>query len=167
MPRRKIELCLIVVSLMSASVAAQTPITLQNTVKHAIVNNPEVQARWHAFQSAFHEQDVARGGYFPRVDLSTGVGREKLAQPNLPTNNYTRHDASLSLNQMVFDGFATGDEVARLGYAKLVRYYEVLDASETIALETSRAFLDVLRYRELSKLAQENFAQHEDRKSVV
>ena len=161
MPKRKIELCLMVVSLMSASVAAQTPITLQNTVKHAIVNNPEVQARWHAFQSAFHEQDVARGGYFPRVDLSTGVGRESLTQPNLSTNNFTRRSASVSLNQMIFDGFATRDEVARLGYTKLVRYYEVLDTSETIALEASRAFLDVLRFRELSRLAQENLAQHE------
>ena len=37
----------------------------------------------------------------------------------------------------------------------------ILDASESIALETSRAFLDVLRYRELSRLAQENFSQHE------
>lgn len=161
MQGRKIVLCLLVMSLVSAPVAAQAPITLQDTVKHAIVNNPEVQARWHAFQSALYEQDVARGGFLPRVDLSTGVGRESLTQPNLPTNNYTRHGATLSLSQMIFDGFATRDEVARLGYAKLVRYYEVLDASESIALETSRAFLDVLRYRELSKLAQENYAQHE------
>ncbi len=161
MQGRKIVLCLLVMCLVSAPVAAQAPITLQETIKHAIVNNPEVQARWHAFQSALYEQDVARGGFLPRVDLSTGVGREKLAQPNLPTSNYTRHGASLSLSQMIFDGFATRDEVARLGYAKLVRYYEVLDASESIALETSRAFLDVLRYRELSKLAQENYAQHE------
>ena len=100
---------------------------------HQFLNNPEIQARWHAFQPALYEQDVARGGYFPRVDLSTGAGRESLTQPNLPTNNYTRHDASLSLNQMVFDGFATGDEVARLGYAKLVRYYEVIPVKGVVA----------------------------------
>jgi adhesin transport system outer membrane protein len=89
------------------------------------------------------------------------VGRENLTQPNQPTTNYTRRSAALSLNQMIYDGFATRDEVARLAYAKLVRYYEVLDASESTALEAARAYLDVLRYRELSTLAQENFAQHE------
>ena len=161
MPVRKIVLSLTVMSMLSAPAAAQAPFTLQDTVKSAIVSNPEVQARWHAFQSSLHEQDVARGGYFPRVDISTGAGRESLTQPNLPTNNFTRRGATLSLNQMIFDGFATRDEVARLGYTKLVRYYEVLDASEAIALEASRAFLDVLRYRELSQLAQENFTQHE------
>lgn len=154
-------LFLTVMSMLSAPAAAQAPLTLQDAVKNAIVSNPEVQARWHAFQSSLHEQDVARGGYFPRVDLSTGAGRESLTQPGLATNNYTRRGATLSLNQMIFDGFATRDEVARLGYTKLVRYYEVLDTSESIALEASRAFIDVLRYRELSRLAQENLAQHE------
>ncbi len=150
-----------VMSLLSANATAQQSTTLQDAVKTAVVSNPEIQARWHAFQASLYEQDVARGGYFPRVDLSSGVGRESLTQPNLPTNTFTRRGAVLSLTQMLFDGFATRNEVARLGYTKLGRYYEVLETSETIALETTRAYLDVLRYRELSRLAQENFAQHD------
>ncbi|MHB1186372.1 TolC family outer membrane protein [Thiobacillus sp.] len=150
-----------VMGLFSAVAGAQTPVTLQDTVKKAIVSNPEVQARWHAFLSSRYEQDVARGGYFPRVDLQSGIGRENLTQPNLPTTRFTRRGAVLSLNQMIYDGFATRDEVARLAYSKLVRYYEVLDASESTALDVVRAFSDVLRQRELFLLAQENLAQHE------
>jgi adhesin transport system outer membrane protein len=161
MPKRKIALLISVLGLFSAVAAAQTPATLQDTVKKAIVSNPEVQARWHAFLSSQHEQDVARGGYFPRVDLRTGIGRENLTEPGLPTTHLTRRDAALSLSQMIYDGFATRDEVARLAYSKLVRYYEVLDASESTALEVVRAYSDVLRQRELLQLAQENFAQHE------
>lgn len=161
MQRIKITLFVSIVSLFSAGAAAQTPVTLQDAVKKAIISNPEVQASWHAFLSSRHEQDVARGGYFPRVDLTAGVGREDLSQPDLPSTNLTRRGAALTLNQMVYDGFATREEVARLSYAKLVRYYEVLDASESTALEAARAYLDVLRYRELSLLAQENYAEHE------
>ena len=163
MTRRKTARYLIasIVGLFSLSAFAQQPATLQDVVKKAIVSNPEVQARWHAFLAAGHEQDVARGGYFPRLDLTTGVGREKLDSPNLPTTQYTRRGGALTLSQMLYDGFATRDEVARLAHARLVRYYEVLDASETTALEATRAYLDVLRYRELSRLAQENFAQHD------
>ena len=160
MPVRIIALFLAMTSLLSAKAIAEQAITLQDAVKTAIVSNPEVQARWHAFEASRYEQSVARGGYFPRVDLSSGVGHESLTQPNQPTNDFTRRGAVLSLTQMLFDGFATRDEVARLGYTKLGRYYEVLDTSESIALEASRAYLDVLRYRELSRLAQENFAQH-------
>ncbi|MGB9128456.1 MAG: TolC family outer membrane protein [Thiobacillus sp.] len=161
MPDIKIALFVSIISLFSAGAGAQTPITLQDAVKKAIVSNPEVQASWHAFLSSRHEQDVARGGYYPRVDLTSGIGRESLTRPNLPTTNLTRRGAALTLSQMVYDGFSTRDEVARLAYAKLVRYYEVLEASESTALETTRAYLDVLRYRELSLLAQENFAQHD------
>ncbi len=163
MTRRKAALCLIasIVGLFSVSAFAQQPATLQEVVKKAIVSNPEVQARWHAFLASGHEQDVARGGYFPRLDLTSGVGRESLKQPNLPTTQYTRRGAALTLNQMLYDGFATRDEVTRLAHARLVRYYEVLDVSETTALEATRAYTDVLRYRELSRLAQENFAQHD------
>ena len=161
MPQIKIALFCSVMCLFSAAAGAQQTVTLQDAVKKAIVSNPEVQARWHTFLSSQYEQDVARGGYYPRVDLLSGVGRQTLTQPNQPTTDLTRHGAALSLNQMIYDGFSTREEVARLAYAKLTRYYEVLDASESTALEAARAYMDVLRYRELSTLAQENFAQHE------
>ena len=141
--------------------AAAQAVSLQEAVKQAITTNPDVQARWHTFKAAIHEQEVARGGYFPRVDLTSGVGRESLVQPNQPANTYIRRSAVLSLTQMLFDGFATRNEVARLGYTKLGRYYEVLDVSETTALDATRAYLDVMRYRELARLAQENFARHD------
>ena len=161
MPIRIIALLLWITGLISAQALAEPVVTIQDAVKHAIESNPEVQARWHVFQASLYEQGVARAGYFPRVDLNTGVGRERLTLPHQPTQDYTRRGAILSLTQMLFDGFATRDEVARLGYTKLSRYYEVLDMSESTALEASRAYLDVLRYRELSRLAQENLAQHD------
>ncbi|MEW6119488.1 MAG: TolC family outer membrane protein [Pseudomonadota bacterium] len=137
------------------------PVTLQDAVRQAVATNPEVQARWHDFTASREEQAVARGGFYPRVDLSAGVGRENLDEPTTPETSFTRRGATLSLNQMLYDGFATREEVTRLAYAKLTRYYELLDATETTALEAARAYLDVLRYRELSRLAQENFAQHD------
>lgn len=158
---RKAALLLLLMGLFPPCASAQSVVTLQDTVKKAIVSNPEVQARWNAFLASQNEQDVAKGGYYPRVDLSTGVGREQLTSPGQSTTNMTRRGATLSLNQMIYDGFATRDEVAKLNYTKLVRYYEILDASESTALEAARAYLDVLRYRELSVLVRENFAQHE------
>jgi adhesin transport system outer membrane protein len=161
MPRIKIALVILVMSVLAPVAGAQPVATLQDAVKKAIVSNPEVQARWHTFLSSQQEQEVARGGYFPRVDLIAGVGQQKLTESYQPTTNLTRHGAALSLDQMIYDGFSTREEVARLAYAKLVRYYEVLDASESIALEATRAYLDVLRYRELATLAQDNLVQHE------
>lgn len=139
----------------------KAPAALKEVAQMAVLNSPEVTSKWHNYRAADEEIGVARGGYFPRVDLTAGVGRESLKQPPLGTrDNYTRSGYVLSLNQMLFDGFATRNEVRRLDKARLVRYYELLDASENTALEAGRAYLDVLRYRHLVDLAQENYVQH-------
>ncbi|WP_162888579.1 TolC family outer membrane protein [Dechloromonas sp. HYN0024] len=136
------------------------PVTLKEVAQSAVLNSPEVTSKWHAYRAAEEETGVARGGYFPRVDLTAGGGHESLRQPKAAGRDYTRSGYLLSLNQMIFDGFATRNEVRRLDKARLVRYYELLEASETVALEAGRAYLDVLRYRHLVDLAKDNYVQH-------
>ncbi|MFH7326710.1 TolC family outer membrane protein [Desulfurivibrio sp. C05AmB] len=140
---------------------AQEPTTLPDAVRQAITENPEVQATWYSFLASMDEKDVARGGYFPRLDLTAGTGWEHWDWANRPDDDFRRSHVTLALRQMVYDGFATRNEVARLEYAKLVRYYEVLAASERVGLETIRAYLDVLRYRELQELTVENYMEHQ------
>jgi adhesin transport system outer membrane protein len=136
--------------------------TLRDVAQQAVLNSPEVRARWHAFQEASEEVGVARGGFLPRVDATAGKGKEKLDQPSAGINdkNYTRHGHVLSLNQMLFDGLLTYNEVKRAGRARLVRYFEFLDASENVALEAARAYLDVVRFRYRVHLAEKNYIEH-------
>lgn len=147
-------------ALAAATHASPAPEALRSAAQKAVSTNPEVQARWHAFQAAGAEQDVARGGWLPRVDLSAGLGRERLDRPRTPTDDYTRRGAALTLTQMLYDGFLTRSEVSRLGHARLARYHELLDTAETAALETVRTYADVLRYRELVQLAKDNYVEH-------
>ena len=150
----------------AAPSAEQQFATLREIAQKAVLNNPEVVAKWHNFRASVEEVDVASGGYLPRVDLTAGTGREYLKQPLFSGSSrsqegyYDRNGWLVSLNQMLFDGFATRNEVKRLGKAQLVRYYELLDASEAIALEAARAYLDVIRYRFLVDLAEDNYVSH-------
>jgi adhesin transport system outer membrane protein len=61
---------------------------------------------------------------------------------------------------MVFDGFATRSEVSRLSYTRLARYYDFMQASSNIASETVAYYENVLKFRELVRLASENYVQH-------
>lgn len=162
MPCRK-TLSLLIVALFPvfAQAADALPGSLKEVAQQAVLHSPEVTSKWHNYRAAEEEIGVARGGYLPRVDLTAGGGRESLKQPpDDRRNDYTRTGYLLSLNQMLFDGFATRNEVRKLDKARLVRYYELLDASENVALEAGRAYLDVLRYRSLVKLAEDNYVQH-------
>ena len=145
-----------------ASAPVPQHFSLKEAAQAAVLKNPEVQARWHAFREATEEVGVARGAFLPRVDLLAGAVREKTEQRDVNTDlSYRSNETGVNLRQMIFDGFATYSEVKRLGKAKLVRYFELLDASENVALEAGRAYMDVVRYRYHVFLAEENYLQHQ------
>lgn len=154
----------VALSSLTLSVQAQKlPEPLLQAARKAVQSNPEVQARWHAFLAAGEQRSVARGGYFPQIDLTTSIGRERTQSPTIPggdAGTYNFSSAQLTLNQMLFDGGFTTSEVKRLGYAKLTRYYELLDASEATALASVQAYTDVARGRELVQAAKDNYVLH-------
>jgi adhesin transport system outer membrane protein len=137
---------------------AQTQ-TLKDVAQKAVLSNPEVLQRWHAYKAADGERDAAFGGFLPRLDLSAGGGRESRDTP-INRGNYTLNSQTLTLTQMLYDGFGTRNEVKRLDHARRVRMFELYDASENAALEATRAYFDVLRFRTLVSLAEENYVRH-------
>lgn len=133
--------------------------TLREAAQQGVLKNPEVLARWHAFEAADAERGVASGAFLPRLDLAAGRGRESRDDP-LPQQDYNRHSTSLTLTQLLYDGFAVSNDVKRLDHARLVRLYELYDTSEAVALEVVRAFVDVQRFRKLVALAEDNYVRH-------
>ena len=131
---------------------------LRSVVQRAIATNPEVEAAWNGLNAAGHDMRQARGNYLPSIDVTAGVGIEDREGDG--RGSYDSDFTELRLNQMIYDGFATRSEVQRLDRAKLVRYYELLGASENVALESAQAYLDVNRYRDLVRLAQQNYSDH-------
>ena len=61
----------------------------------------------------------------------------------------------------MFDGFATSADVRRLSYAQQVAYYDFMSISNQTALEATRAYIDVVRFRQLVELAAANFTTHQ------
>ncbi|MDX9886574.1 TolC family outer membrane protein [Thauera sp.] len=149
-----------VVSVMPMTALAEIPEQLRDAARKAVVSNPEVQARWNAFLASDAAQDVARGGYYPQVQLSGGVGRESTRSPAGVTERFSTRGAQVSLSQVVYDGFYTSSEVERFAYQRLGSYYALLEASESAASEAIRAYADVLRYGRLVDLAKQNYVEH-------
>ncbi len=148
------------IALAISSMAAQADeMALKDAVQQAVLKNPDVLTRWHAFKAATENIEAVKGGFRPTVDVTADITRERQNSPII-NGTYTRHDASLILDQMLFDGGFTRNQVNKFNYAQRVRYDELLDASETSALEATRAYTDVLRYRKLHDLAVENYIHH-------
>lgn len=149
-----------VLALQAGAAAAGAHLTLQDVVQKVVLGNPEVLSKWHAFKAAAGDVDVARAGFLPKLDYIYGVGRETLRQPGSVDRDFGRDGHTLTLNQMLYDGFATSNDVKRLDKARLTRYFELVDAAENAALEAGRAYYDVMRYRLLLLLAESNYVEH-------
>lgn len=148
--------------LCAGAAFAQSNDALKAAAQKAVSSNPDVTARFNAYRAAADAIDVSRGGFYPRVDLNASVGRDRdsIDSRTPESRSISRSGASLTLTQLLWDGLATRRDVSRLGHERLARYFEVLDITEQTALEAARAYYDVLRYRRLVALAEDNFVQH-------
>lgn len=146
----------------STAVLAQTDDPLKAAAQKAIQTNPEVTARFNAFRAAGNEVDVARGAYYPRVDLNADIGRSRdsIDSRSPKDQSLSRTGVGVSLTQLLWDGRLTQTEVSRFDHARSSRYFEFVEATEQTALEASRAYYDVLRFRRLVLLAEDNYVQH-------
>jgi len=160
----KPSLIAVAVGLFTTSLVwGQSATTLKDAVERAVLTNPEVKVKNENFLATTSEQDASKGGWRPRVDLSLSGGRDSSQTPG--SDQYASYSHSLGvvqLRQTLFDGFATASDVRRLGHSRMAAYYDLISSSDQIALEALQAYLDVLRYRELVRLAEENFASHRD-----
>lgn len=151
-----------VVLCFAFSSSADTPPTLQEIVAKTVTSNPEIQAQYHVFKAAEYERDIARGELLPRADINSTFRRQEDVGvgPNINGTNIPERQTQLVLSQLLFDGFATKNEVDRLSHAARVRYFELLSSMQNIALEVVRSYIDIQRFRQLAAYAQDNYIVH-------
>jgi len=152
---------IIAFSLVLAGFGAQAA-TLNEVTERAISRSPDVKARLHEFLSSREDQSAGTGGWRPRLDLNAYTGRESLDTPSTKNTSFNHTETSLQLRQLLFDGGAISSEIRRLDHTKAIRYFELLQTTDEVALESARAYIDLQRYRQLSRLAQDNWAVHKE-----
>ena len=157
-----------VIPLTLAAVVAQAQ-TLPEAIQHALEVHPEIQAGVNARLAADSAVRAAKGGYLPKVDVLAGYGREGTDNQTTRSANggkenwetLNRGEASVRLQQMIFDGFATSNEVGRQQATANARAYSLLGTSERTGLNVAQVYLDVLSRREYVRLAEDNLKNHE------
>ena len=140
--------------------------TLLDAIQQTMRTNPEVQidvARRLATDEAVNQ---ALGGYLPRVDLTLGRGKQQADNSSTLSTyggevNQKRHDRTLTISQMLFDGFGTSSEVERNRFRLQSSAHKLAYTSEQTSLKAIEAYLEVLRQADIIRLTKENLSVHE------
>ena len=151
----------VALSTVPATYASQ----LDDIVARAVLTSPEVKQSMDSRNAIFEEVRQAKGGFYPKIDVAAGVGYEWTK--NTATLNsgdgdveLRRREASISLRQMLFDGFLTDNEVNRQESRLEAGNHRLRAAAEDKALETTRAYLEVIKRQELLNQTNETLYNH-------
>lgn len=133
--------------------------TIQEAVEQAIATNPNVRSVAHNRLGRNQEVRQAKSGYFPKVDVMFGAGKDFVNEPL--DDDLDPLEASLTIRQNIFAGLSTKREVERQKARVRSQAYIVRSSSENIALSTTQVYLSVLRHTAIFDLAEENLLLHQ------
>lgn len=148
--------------LMALSLPTQA-IELNETVEDAILHNPELREQVKAYRAIEADLRGAKGSWYPTIDLSAGIGYEEVDNQTVDNmgDGLTRRETAVKLTQNLFEGFATENEIKRQQHRLGASAYQVYATANQIALDMTEAYLNLLKQKELLKLAEDNVSTHQ------
>lgn len=136
--------------------------SLEQAVSQTLQSNPKIKEAYDLYLSRQHQIDEAKAGYMPKLDAVAGVGPERITPAGSDnTSSLTRKDLSLSLRQMLFDGFDTSSNVHRTDAEAKAQRLSVISTAENTALRVAEVYLAMLKQEEIYALSKDNLATHE------
>ncbi|MBX6321170.1 MAG: TolC family outer membrane protein, partial [Rhodospirillaceae bacterium] len=150
----------------TAGSSAVYALTLEEAVALAVQTNPRVGVVSNDRLAVGRELRQARALYLPQIDLRAAAGPEytdnstTLARGHGEGDVQIRKEASLTLSQLLFDGFYADSEVERQQARVRSAAFRVAETAQFVALDAVEAYLEVLRHRERVQIAQENVETH-------
>jgi adhesin transport system outer membrane protein len=157
---------LTIVSILSVGPAHAGPFTINDAIRMAVQTNPtvgEASANRRATEAEMHQ---AQGVLLPQVRLQAQGGPNRTDEKDVappPTGNNSwlpGTKVSVSVRQLLFDGFSSINDVWRQAARVDSAAARVHERSELIALDAAEAYIDIVRYSRLVALAQENVRAH-------
>src|ERR1043166_1679402 len=139
--------------------------TLKEAVEIALKTNPKVLAADAQKRAVTQDLAQAKGGYLPNIDLYVANGKEHTDTPQVRAvgtgaATLVHRESSLTLSQKLFDGRAASSEVERQNALLSAATNRLDQTREDIALRAAEVYLDVLKNRQLVKLANDNVREH-------
>ncbi|WP_341502073.1 TolC family outer membrane protein [Gallaecimonas sp. GXIMD4217] len=164
MKTRTRQFALAALSLAMAGTAGAA--SLEQTVADTLDSHPDLRISFTRFKALQEQRNQVKADYLPQLDVAAGYGYEKTDSPTVRARGehkveLDRGEASVSLRQLIFDGFRVTSELDRLENEALAEQFNLFSAAENTALDVARVYVDVLRSRAILELARKNLDSHQ------
>ncbi len=139
--------------------------TLKEAVERALANNPEVLSIQKNTEAYRYYIDEEKAGFYPTIDLDIFLENKKeIKNPEGGSQtqvNKSGYNSQIQLEQMLFDGGLTSARVdeasANFQKTKISNIFTI----ENIIHEAVQSYLDLVKFKELLILSENNLVIHE------
>ncbi|MCF6340673.1 MAG: TolC family protein, partial [Sulfurimonas sp.] len=143
---------------------------LKMTVEEVISTNPVILERLKNYNSTKEDITRAKAGYYPKLDLSIGVGIENNQERSgyngvttlredgnlVDSSTLSVYQTSLKFTQNIFSGFETYYQVEQHSNKTISSAYSYVENVNDISFKMVDTYLQVMRNKELLTTAKEN-----------
>ena len=135
---------------------------LPSTVKEVLSTNPVILERLKNYNAIKQDVISAKSGYYPKLDLVLGAGRESTDRSNGANNapdtdfDFTVYQNSLTLTQNIFKGFETTYQVEQQENRAISSAYSYVEKVNDTAFDMLNSYIQVMKNTELLQTAKEN-----------
>ncbi|WP_041277540.1 TolC family protein [Desulfotalea psychrophila] len=152
--------CFIFPTLLSAAEqpGSAQPVSLQKVLENITKTNPSISEAMKQYQSVLAERGIANSEYYPTVGMEVAAGpeRTKGVSTNDVAENLTSTKASLFARQNLYNGGKTTAFVKETDARIQAAAYEVLNVANNVYLNTSEAYINVIKARDLLAISGRN-----------
>ena len=157
---------LIIMSLITLSLHAHTQ-DLKTTILETLNTNPVILEKLKKFNSIKEDINIAKADYYPKLDLSLGIGVEITKKSDSPTTEdrsktFNVYQTSLKYTQNIFKGFQTKYQIIEQENRTLSSAYSYIEKVNSISFNLVKNYIEILRNKELLDTKQENVSIDED-----
>ncbi|MGQ0527959.1 MAG: TolC family outer membrane protein [Alphaproteobacteria bacterium] len=139
-------------------------ISLKDAVSTGLATNPEYGKVAANRRATDEELNQGRALYKPSIDMRAGAGPkytdDDLDGSTSESETDFERQVSLTLTQLLFDGWETKYEVERQKARVNSTANRVRETAELVGLSIVESYLEVLRQRELLQIARQNVDAH-------
>ncbi|HWK01868.1 MAG TPA: TolC family outer membrane protein [Xanthobacteraceae bacterium] len=158
-------IALAVIACTITAIKAGESFSITDAIQQAIHNYPSIGEATANRRATEAEMRQTQATGLPQVRLEARAGPERYNQNITPAplgNNQWLHgkEASIVVRQLLFDGFATVNQIWRQAARVDAASARVFERTELVALDAAEAYINVVRYRQLVSIAERNVDVH-------
>ena len=138
-------------------------LTIQETMMETIRTNPQVLAQIKNYNATKEDVTIAESDWLPKLDYLGGLGHEWADNryTDYDWHNYDIYENSLILTQNLFDGWGTTHRIGTQKARLLAAAYHYIETVDDTGFQLVDFYLEVIKNRELLKIAEENIQINE------